>query len=131
VSDDAEKMAETMAEVGKLTASIIPVAINLARRHARIVLGADAPKGLVDHAAHRIVSLALVTNGFLMSERTESPEDVEECIAANIMMAKQLLLVGKKGRKPSGSDEDEKPEPDATPAWLDNETLKRMFEESN
>ena len=128
-NDSPEAMAEALCELGQLTANIIPVALRVARRHARKVLGEGAPKGHVEHAAFRMVALALVTNGFLVTERSEPDEDVAESIASNVELAKSLLKVATLRERAEREDEDRKPQPKGNPSWLDDATLKRMFEE--
>jgi hypothetical protein len=127
--DSPEAMAEALCELGQLTANIIPVALRVARRHARKVLGPDAVQGHVEHAAFRMVALALVTNGFLVTERSEPDEDVAESIASNVELAKSLLKVATLRERAEREDADRKPQSPAKPGWLDDATLKRMFEE--
>ena len=128
--DEVERMAEAMCEVGQLAAAIVPAALNLARRHATKVLGPSASKGHVEHAAYRIVALVLVTNGFLLTERSEPDEFVEEAISQNILLAKAFVKMGV-ARERAAREEDSKPEPEEASAWLDTDQLRRMFEESN
>jgi hypothetical protein len=130
---EVERMATAMCEVGQLAAAIVPAALSLARRHARKVLGPNVSPGHIEHAAHRIVSLVLITNGFLLTEHSEPDNEVEECLRQNITLAKAFIKVGQAGRRAAAKEEDEKPEPEEASAWLNTEQLRKMFEseESN
>jgi hypothetical protein len=121
MSDDTHDLKALMAslsEVGALSASIIPIALRLARRKAKLVVP-EACQATQEVAAHRLVALVLLTNGFLLLEQTTEKDKIEETLDENVRFAKMLLQVGKPV-VPSGDDL-------PSTKWLSDEELKSMF----
>jgi len=125
-SDDIVNLAEALSEAGSISASIIPMMIRVVKKHIKKAM----PEACLGHqmaAVNRLVSLALITNGFLIVERTTDDDQVAEVTNQNIALAKDLMRVARAHHE---DNEDEAPEPGQT-NWLNDDQLKKMFEEAN
>jgi len=116
--EELGKMVDALSDVGALAASIIPVAVRLARKKARQIMPNEI-EGHQECAAVRLVALALMTNGLLMIQRSSQPGTEEELMDENVRMAKFLITSVTEARDKTDDQPGE--------TWLSDDQLKQMF----
>jgi len=116
-------LANALSAVGSITATIISVAMRVARREAKKIV----PEECAEHqecAALRITALTMMVNGLLILAKTTEASKRKELIEENIKFAMFLI---DEGVAESKEDEDTPTEKE----WLSDEQLKRMFTEES
>lgn len=113
------ELANALSVVGSITATIIAVAMRVARREAKKIVPEEC-EAHQECAALRITALTMMTNGLLILAKTTEASKRKELIDENIKFAKFLIEEGDATTK---EDEDTPTEKE----WLSDEQLKQMF----